>query len=374
MAGNEGRGPKNPWDGGNGEGPPDLDALLKRMQRKFGTFGSNNNAAGSGGGGIGLGLIGVALLAAWALSGLYKVDEPERGVELRFGQYVETTTPGLHWHYPWPIEVVYKVNVASIEKYQHSTRMLTSDENIIVVDLAIQYRRANPSQYLFNVQEPDLTLNDVSESAIREVVGESTLDFILREGRAAIAQRTAELIQTTLDAYETGIQITSANLQDANFPTQVQAAVQDAIKAREDQERYSLEAEAYANDVLPRARGAAARQIEAAIAHRDQVIADAEGESERFLALLKEYEAAPEVTRQRLYLETVEDVYGRSNKVLMDADDNGNLLYLPLDKLMEQQRGRGTGTVTRTPNSAVVAPTSETTRRAREDARSRGGR
>ncbi len=374
MAGNEGRGPKNPWDGGNGEGPPDLDALLKRMQRKFGTFGGSSSAGGSGGGGIGLGLISIALLAAWALSGLYKVDEPERGVELRFGKYVATTTPGLHWHFPWPIEVVYKVNVASIEKYQHSTRMLTSDENIIAVDLAIQYRRANPAQYLFNVREPEFTLNEVSESAIREVVGESTLDFILREGRADISQRTAELVQTTLDAYETGIQITSANLQDANFPTQVQAAVQDAIKAREDQERFSLEAEAYANDVLPRARGAAARELEAAIAHRDQVIADAEGETDRFLALLKEYEAAPEVTRQRLYLETVEEVYGRSNKVLMDSDGSGNLLYLPIDKLMEQQRGRSSGPAGRGPSATAVAPTSDTARRTREDARSRGGR
>ena len=214
--------------------------------------------------------------------------------------------------------------------------MLTSDENIIVVDLVVQYRKTNPVSYLFNVRDPEETLSEVSESAIREVAGKTDLDFILTEGRSSIAIQTQEVIQNTLDEYGTGITVTQVALQDANFPVQVENAVQDAIKAREDKERYAFEAEAYANDIVPKARGDAAKMIQEAEAYKAKVIADSEGEAERFSKLLVEYQKAPEVTRERLYIEAIENVYGNSNKVLMDSDGSGNLMYLPIDKLLQQ--------------------------------------
>jgi membrane protease subunit HflK len=253
--------------------------------------------------------------------------------------------------------------------------MLTADENIVVVDTVVQYRREKPEDYLFNVRDPEGTLSEVSESAIREIVGTSNLDFVLTEGRADIAQRTKELIQSTLDAYGTGIRVTSVNLQDANFPTQVQAAVQDAIKAREDRDRLALEAQSYAYDILPRARGNAARQVQDAEAYRARVVNDAQGEASRFEALLTEYEAAPEVTRQRLYLETMEDVLGSTNKVLIDAEASGNLLYLPLDKLT----GSGSSMIREMSNPDASTADRQSAgdkpeRRSPDDLRSRGGR
>ena len=214
--------------------------------------------------------------------------------------------------------------------------MLTSDENIIVVDLVVQYRKTNPVDYLFNVRDPEETLSEVSESAIREVAGKTNLDFILTEGRSQIAIQTQEVIQNTLDEYGTGITVTQVALQDANFPVQVESAVQDAIKAREDKERYAFEAEAYANDIVPKARGDAAKMIQEAEAYKAKVVADSEGEAERFTKLLVEYQRAPEVTRERLYIDAIESVYGNSNKVLMDSEGSGNLMYLPIDKLLQQ--------------------------------------
>jgi len=213
--------------------------------------------------------------------------------------------------------------------------MLTSDENIVVVDLVVQYRKTNPVDYLFNVRDADETLSEVSESAIREVAGKSDLDYLLTEGRTETAIQTQDLIQQTLDDYGTGIVVTKVNLQDANFPLQVEDAVQDAIKAREDKERLAFEAEAYANDVVPRARGDAARMIQEAEAYKQRVIADSEGEAARFEKLLVEYQKAPQVTRERLYIEAIETVYGNSNKVLLDSEASGNLMYLPIDKLIE---------------------------------------
>jgi membrane protease subunit HflK len=215
--------------------------------------------------------------------------------------------------------------------------MLTEDENIVVVDLVVQYRRTDPEAYLFNVREPIDTLEDVTSSAIREVIGKNLLDFILTEGRAEVAVETQSLIQATLDAYGTGITVYEVNLQDANFPADVEASVQDAIRAREDRERMGLEAEAYANDILPRARGSAARELQNAEAYRARVIADAEGEADRFVQILLEYEKAPGVTRQRMYLETLEQVLANSTKVLLDAEGGNNLLYLPLDRLVERR-------------------------------------
>ena len=258
-------------------------------------------------------------LIGWLLTGLYRVDDAERGVVLRFGKYTSTTLPGLRWHLPWPLERVELVNVNEISPFNKQTRMLTADENIVDVDLVVQYQKADPVKYLFNVRDPDGTISDVSESAIREIIGKSKMDFALGEGRAEIALRTEELIQQTLDEYSTGIRVTKVNLQDVNFPDQVDAAVQDAIKAREDRERLSFEAQAYANDVVPKARGEAARRQADAEAYKARVTADAQGEAARFEALLKEYELAPAVTRERLYIEAVEEVLSRSNKVLLDA-------------------------------------------------------
>lgn len=334
MAWNEPGKGQDPWKGGNGEqGPPDLDEVVRNLQRRI------SSMFGGGGGGsslAGLGLIAIALVVAWLGTGIYKIDEAERGVILRFGKFSETTLPGLRWHLPWPIESVEKVNVSKINSFPNKSLMLTADENIVDVDLTVQWRAADANAYLFNVRDPDQTLNDVAESAIREVVGKSGMDFVLGEGRTEIAQRTRSLLQETLDLYGTGIEVTSVNVRDAQPPEQVQAAVEDAIKAREDKERFGLEAQAYANDILPRARGQAVRRLEEAEAYKEQVVADAQGEADRFLKLLAEYEKAPQVTRQRLYLETIESVLDGASKVIVDVPEGNNLMYLPLDKLMQQ--------------------------------------
>lgn len=339
MTWNESGGNKNPWDrGGGNQGPPDLDALIRKYSRRLSRmFGGSGGGSGDGGdeiGRIGLILMAVIALGVWLLSGFYKIEEAERGVVLRFGEFHRTAPPGLQWRIPWPVDEVLRVNVTNIERFSYKTRMLTADENIVQIDLAVQYRLADPRAVLFNVRYPTETLEEVSESAIREIVGANQLDFILTEGRAEVAEETKDLIQLSLDNYGTGIEVTSVNLLDANFPSEVQAAVQDAIKAREDKDRLALEAEAYRNDVVPRARGAAARVVAQAEAYRARVIADAEGATSRFLALLAEYQQAPEVTRERLYIETIENVYGNSSKVILDAEGGGNLLYLPLDRLM----------------------------------------
>jgi membrane protease subunit HflK len=287
--------------------------------------------------GFGAGTVVLVLVAIWAATGLYKVDAAERAVVTRFGQYVGTTEPGLRWHLPWPIETRQIVNVESVEGFSDQTRMLTSDENLVDINIAVQYRRAEARAYAFNVRDPESTLGEVSESAIREIVGRSRLDFVLEEGRQEIAARTKELIQRTLDSYETGIEVTSVNLQGVAVPEQVATAQRDAIKAREDKERLALEAQAYANDILPKARGSAARQLEDAQAYKSRITADAEGEAERFSKLLAAYERAPAVTRQRLYFETLEQVLGNTNKVLVDTKGSGNMMYLPLDKLMERR-------------------------------------
>jgi len=389
MAWNEsGNGGRGSWDrgggGGDRQGPPDLDRIVREWQQKLndllrggrgGRGGTSVPAPGSSG------FMGLAILVlvGWVATGFYRVDDAEQGVVLRFGAYSDTSSPGLRWHLPWPIESVERVNVNEISPFNKQTRMLTADENIVDVDLVVQYQKADPVKYLFNVRDPEDTISDVSESAIREIIGKSKMDFALGEGRAEIAIRTEELIQQTLDEYETGIRVTKVNLQDVNFPDQVDAAVQDAIKAREDRERLAFEAQAYANDVLPKARGEAARRQADAEAYKARVTADAAGEAARFEALLREYEQAPGVTRQRLYLETIEDVMSRSSKVLLDASGSGNLVYLPVDKLLE---GRGnlpaaTGSSTRAPSAAAAEPMPEieaTTVRSREELRNRGAR
>jgi membrane protease subunit HflK len=276
---------------------------------------------------------------------------------------------------PWPIETVENVGVTRINTIRQQTRMLTSDENIVVVDLVVQYQNADPVKYLFEVQDPDATLSDISESVIREVIGKNNADYVLLEGRAEIAVETQALIQETLDEYEVGIVVSKVNLQDTNFPSQVEAAVQDAIKAREDKERLAFEAQSYSNDILPRARGESVRRNQDSEAYKARVIADAEGEASRFTQLLAEYEKAPGVTRDRLYIETIESVYANSSIVLLDAEGSGNLVYLPIDKLLEQKGGSGSGGSKNLNNATDSSSAqSDIARRQADDLRARRGR
>ena len=352
---------EDPWQRKPGQGPPDLDEVVRNLQRRLkGMFGggpSGPRATGDGGGrkggprSINAGYLVLVALALWGMTGFYQIDAAERAVITRFGKYVATTQPGLRWHLPWPIEKKLVINVSEFRSFEDRTSMLTQDEALVGINLAVQYRRAEPVQFAFNVRDPEGTLQEVSESAIREIVGQSKLEFVLEEGRQEISARTKDLIQRTIASYNTGIEVISVNLQDVEVPEQVAPAQKDAIKAREDRDRANLAAQTYANDILPKARGRAVSQLEAARAYRDRVVAEADGRSTRFAALAEEYRRAPEVTRQRLYLETMEEVLGSVPKVLVDTQGTGNLLYLPLDKLLEQ-RGMSRGTVTIEPPGA----------------------
>jgi modulator of FtsH protease HflK len=350
MAWNDPGRNRNPWGNRPDRGAADLDEALRNLQRKITQIFSGGRGSGSGGEGgapgpgdaamrgFGIGTVALVLLAVWAATGLYKVDAAERAVVTRFGKYSETTEPGLRWHLPWPIEARQIVNVESVEGFSDQTRMLTSDENLVDINIAVQYRRAEPVSFVFNVRDPEATLSEVSESAIREIVGHSTLDFVLEQGRQEITAKTRELVQRTLDSYKTGIEVTTVNLQGVSVPEQVQSSQRDAIKAREDRERLALEAQAYANDILPKAKGSAARQMEDSLAYKARIVADAEGEAQRFLLLLPAYERNPAVTRQRLYYETMEEVFANSNKVLVDTKGTGNMLYVPLEKMLERRK------------------------------------
>jgi membrane protease subunit HflK len=336
MAWNESGNGKDPWKRDDQE-PNDLDQIVQNWQRRLGGIfgGGGRSRAGGGSGGGGWVLI-VLLLIAWGATGFYRVDEAEQGVVQRFGAYTETTMPGLHWHIPFPIETVDLVNASEVSNYDYSTEMLTADEQYVNIDMVVQYRRSDPVKFSFEVVEPELTLQDVTESALREVVGTTSLEVLIAARREEIASRTREGLQSTLDGYGAGITVTAINLENVNYPDSVQDSVDDAQKARNDSERYQLEADAYARDIVPKARGDAARILEDAQAYRDRVIADAEGEAARFEALLTEYQKAPRVTRERLYIDAIEEVYGRSNKVFIDSKGSGNLLYLPIDKMLEQ--------------------------------------
>lgn len=361
MAWNEPGPGRDPWNQGpkRGDGgPPDLDEMLKRLKSRLG--GNRNGGGGSSGGKSGgalpgglIGLVVVALGVLWVASGFYVVDEQESAVVLRFGKHVGTTDPGLHWRLPWPIEKQEIVNVTGVRATRESATMLTKDENIVDLELTVQYRVSDIKDYVFNVADPDMTIRQATKSSVREMVGQSEMDFILTGGRQEIADRTKQLLQDRMEEYKTGLFVTEVNLQQAQPPEPVQAAFADAIKAREDQQRLKNEAEAYANDRLPRARGAAARQVEEATAYRDQVLAKAQGDASRFTQLLDEYRKAPKVTRDRLYLDAMSSVYGGNNKVLIDVDKGSPLLYLPLDQLTRRSTGGGATGTTET----LVSPT-----------------
>jgi membrane protease subunit HflK len=303
-------------------------------------------------------IAGLAVLGFLAFDSGFIVDEPEVAVVQRFGRFDRVVRSGLQWRWPRPIESVTRVNISSVNSISYQSRMLTSDVNLVNISAAVQFQYADARLVLFRVREPELTLREVSESAIREIIGQNTLDAVLAgEPRRAITTNTRELIQKTLDGYDAGIRVVSVNLTDVQVPEQVQAAQRDANKAIEDKERLSKEAQAYANDITPRSRGGAQRLLLDAAAYKLQVVANAEGDASRFTQMLTAYLEAPEVTRNRLYVETMETVLARSKKVLVDGKSAGsNILYLPLDKLMGSGSAR-TGTVTAEPlPDATLAP------------------
>jgi len=349
MAWNEpGGGNKDPWGGkGGNEGPPDLDEMARKMRDKMNKFFGGRGGKGGKGGGSGMGmsinfgLIAVVAVVAWVLSGIYIVQPAERGVVLRLGEYSETTGPGPHW-YMRGIETVDKVDVDNLRTVSHRAKMLTKDENIIQVELAVQYQVRDAMEYLFQVRDPDYTLQEATESALREVVGGMSMDSFFSGGRGEIVLQTKNLTQAILDKYKAGLIITSVNLQDPQPPEEVQGAFEDAIKAQEDEVRYKNQAEAYALDILPKARGDATRKREAAMAYRAQIVAKAEGEASRFSQTRVEYEKAPAITRKRMYLDTMEYVLANSSKVVMAVKDGNNLMYIPLDKLMDNKGAAGT--------------------------------
>ncbi|MCQ8103681.1 FtsH protease activity modulator HflK [Methylomonas sp. SURF-2] len=366
MSWNEPGGDKNdPWSGRNNQNsPPDLDEVIRSLQDKLGgIFGGRSGGGGSDGSAMkGLAYIGAGVVVLWGLSGLYTVDEGTRGVVTRFGAFVETTNPGLNWHIPAPIEQVQVINVEqqrfievgyrsgsgqAMGSVPKEAMMLTKDENIVDVRLAVQYQVKDAKDYAFNVLDPNSTLKQVTESVQRGVIGASNMDFVLTEGRSEIVQAIKSEIQAVMDAYKAGILVTSVNLQDAQPPEQVQGAFEDAIRAREDKQRLINEAEAYANDVVPKARGAASRIVQESEGYKVKVIAEATGDVSRFSQLMVEYKKAPAVTKQRMYIESMESVLGRSNNVLVDVKGGNNIMYLPLDKMTN-----------RSVEEAVAAPVS----------------
>lgn len=383
-----GPGGNDPWGqkGGQG-GPPDLDEVVRNIQKTLRGFFGGGKSGGSGGGGggslpgkAGVSAIVVVALVVWALTGFYIVEEGTRGVVLRFGQYKTTTLPGLQWHIPWPVEQVNTVDVQTVNTIEVGYRstgqgqdqtvpreslMLTRDENIVDVRLAVQYDIKNPEDLIFNVADDTRTVvRGATESALREVVGTNNMDFVLTDGRATVVNETRDLVQRVLDRYLTGINIIAVEMQNAQPPREVKPAFDDAVKAREDQVRLINEAEAYRNDVIPRARGQAAREIQQAEGYQAAVVANAEGEASRFEQILTEYQQAPDITRQRMYLEKMEQVFTNSSKLMIDQSGGNNVIYLPLDQLL-RQRSSGSNSSAAPPASSSM-PSDGTTADARD--------
>jgi membrane protease subunit HflK len=319
---------------------------------------------GSGREAASIGLIVAVVVGIWVASGFYLVGAAEKAVITRFGHFERIAGEGPNYQLPWPIESRQVVNTQEVLSITDRSRMLTQDAALVDINIAVQYRRADPRAFVFNIVDPQATLAEASESAIREIIGQTSLDLVLEQGRQEIALKTRALIQHTLDSYHAGIEVIGVNLQDVAVPEQVAPSQKDAIKAREDKDRLRVEAETYSNDILPKARGTAERQLLDAEAYRQQIVAEAEGESSRFAQLLVSYEKAPALTRQRLYVETMEDVLGHGGKVFVDAKGNGSNFYLPLDKLLEKhvpqpKRDPTLPEVTVSPNPAQVpAPAS----------------
>jgi len=399
------------WGNRPNQGPPDLEDLWRDFNRRlsglFGKKGGGGDGSSGGNGsdgpprppmnlkvfGGGIGALVVLILVVWLASGFYIVDASQRGVVLTFGRYTQTTEPGLRWRLPYPIqahEIVRLSDVRVVEVgYRGSDKnrvlkealMLTDDENIINIQFAVQWFLKDPQEYLFNNRNPDDSVLQAAETAMREVIGKSKMDFALYEGREQVAAQAGKIMQDILDRYGTGIIVSKLTLQNIQPPEQVQAAFDDAVKAGQDRDRQINEGQAYANDVIPRARGTASRLIEESNGYKGRVVANAEGEASRFKQILVEYNKAPEVTRQRMYLDTVQQVLTNTSKIMLDTKGSGNLLYLPLDKLMQAAAvpaaaatgGEPTAMPLRSmPNlSAEVPPQLDSATRSREGLRSR---
>ena len=334
---------RDPWGGknsGGNQGPPDLDEAIRKLQGQlgkiFGGKGGSGSGSGAGAGKLSGGLFSVVLIVlavGWALMGFYTVDQQERGVVLRLGKYLETVPPGLHWN-PWGIDEVAKINVTKVRSHSSRGTMLTEDENIVEVNLSVQYVISDPKKFHLSVRDPELSLVHANDSALRHVVGSAEMHKVLTEGRELIAQDVQIRLQSYLNRYNTGLQVSKVNIENAQAPKEVQAAFDDVIRAREDEQRVKNEAEAYANGIIPVARGYAQRLREEANAYREEVTTRAEGEASRFLNLLVEYKKAPEVTRERLYLDAMQSVISNSSKILIDVEGGNNMMYLPLDKII----------------------------------------
>jgi membrane protease subunit HflK len=357
---------RDPWghrhSGDANQGPPDLDEALGKLIEKF-----NGMFRGNGGGkdkepssarapsGKLMGFILGIVAVVWAGMGFYTVDQQERAVILRLGKYLETVNPGLQWNPPL-LDDVSKINVTAVRTHDHSALMLTEDENIVEVGLSVQYLVSNPKDFLLEVRSPENSLAQATESALRHVVGSSKMDAVLTEGRAELAEQVQARLQTYLDNYQTGLDVSKVNIENTSAPSQVQDAFDDVIKAREDEQRVKNEAQTYANGVVPEARGKAQRLIEEANAYREEVVARAEGEATRFIKLLTEYQKAPQVTRERLYIVAMEDVLSNSAKVLVDVESGNNMMVLPLEQIMQRSniRNNALGSANNQPTSSDI--------------------
>ena len=378
--------------GGGNQGPPDLDELWRNFNRRLGElFGRRRGGGGgepprlfSGPSLGGAGLLAGIVLAVWLASGFYIVVEGQRGVVLTFGKFAAETTSGLNWRMPWPVQSHEIVNLSQVRTlevgYRNNVKtrvlkeslMLTYDENIVDLQFAVQYIVRDARQWLFNTKRPDETAMQAAETAMREIIGKSKMDQILYESREEIQVKAQQLMQQILDRYKTGIQVSRITIQSAQPPEQVQAAFDDAVKAGQDRERQKNEGQAYANDVIPKARGAASRLMQEADGYRQRVIANADGDASRFKQVLAEYTKAPAVTRERIYIETMQQVLASTSKVMLDYKGGGNLLYLPLDKLMQQS---GAAVLSESQasqrQSPEAAPAAESGARSRETLRGR---
>lgn len=348
MAWNEpGGGDKDPWGNRNDQGPPDLEEAFRKLQNQLAGIFGGGGSGGSGGSSFGIsgttvGFLFVALVVVYALSGVYQIDEQERAVEFRFGKAKENIIlPGLNWHAPF-IETVEKINVTRVNSHTHQALMLTEDENIVDVKLTVQYVINDALAYLVNVRDPVISLDHATESALRHVVGGSQMNAVITSGRAAVAAEAQERLQSYMDSYGTGFLVSKVNIEESAPPSQVKDAFNDVQKAKEDEQRFINDANAYSEKIVPEAKGEAERLKEQAKAYRDRVIAQADGESQRFTKLLVEYSQAEKVTRDRLYIDAMETLLTQSSKVLVDVEGGNNLLYLPLDKIAQASPAEST--------------------------------
>lgn len=346
---------KDPWNnkGGRDQGPPDLDEVFRKFSNKFsGLFGGKKSGNGSGGGlgGAGISFILIIAVIVWVLSGIYTVKEAERGVVLQFGKYDRIADPGLRWKMTF-IETVIPVDIEAVRSLSASGFMLTEDENVVSVEFQVQYRVIDPYLYEFSVTNADSSLEEALDSALRYVVGHAKMDQVLTNGREVVRQNTWDELNKIIEPYNLGLIVTDVNFKDSRPPTEVKDAFDDAIAAQEDEERFIREAEAYAREIEPRARGQVTRMTQEAEGYQERITLEAQGEVARFEKLLPEYQAAKEVTRERLYIDAMEEVLGSSSKILVDVKGGNNMMYLPLDKIMDKQ---GTATRVALPSSSDI--------------------